>query len=112
MFFDDVDFGVARAEDTEEAHVTSSKETLQHERLEQSCASRVARQQLDEDDSNGRIGGLTEMRYGYQGLEGRGDVGRGGTVVELPVPSDPRQLGEQTNSFFKVIGCFVASKPD
>lgn len=96
LFFNDVDVGVASLEDTEGAHVTSSKGTLQHELLEQSCASRVVSQHLDEDEGNGRIGGFTEMGHGYQGLEGGGDVGRGGTVDELPVLSDPRQLGEQT----------------
>jgi hypothetical protein len=86
LFFNDVDVGVASLEDTEGARVTSSKGTLQLELLEQSCAERVASRHLDENEGNGRIGGFTEM----------GHVSRGGTVEELPVPSDPRQLGEQT----------------
>jgi hypothetical protein len=96
LFFNDVDDGVASLEDTGGAQVTSSKGSLQHELPEQSCASRVASQHLGEDEGNGRIGGFTEMGYGFQGLEGGRDGGRGGTVEELPVPSDPRQLGEQT----------------
>jgi hypothetical protein len=96
LFFNDVDVGVASLEDTEGAHVTSSKGTLQHKLPEQSCAPKVASQRLDEDEGYGRIGGFTEMGYGYQGLEGGGDIGRGGAIEELPVPSYPRQLGKQT----------------